>query len=543
MRVIMTRITVRRIAAVAAVLGLVAWDAAAWGPRARKALGKTSMQLISRTHRDVFGTPDNWHDGDVIRGITDFWDVFDTETSPRTDAQAVALIGNEIQLLREARKHSSIAYFSYRMGALAGLVGEVMLPFGNPATQAEERLKRQIEDDIDERVESFLFKPNGNRRLHFVRLPKDYFRKARTFYDDAATIIAHDYAKGDGYDGYMRQGAEVFFGKAVEAIGDVWHTVLEPPAEDETVPSPQALTWYYVDEIDYLLTVKGNLAAADRAYDVFVDVNPGIVTAYEEVGDRFYAAGEEERGVKEWEKALRLHGPRHREVTKKLADHYLRKGRALLQLASSEEGKKTRDSNLQSALYALTKALEYDQANPEAAELHNETMNQIAERELLRQIAIDCISKAERMIQSAEASEKSGSLAGALADYNHALTVLDAKEIDEFPAQAEAAEESRTKVANAIREITDDLLNEASQAIATGDDHLSADRFDQAIQSYRNVETILAAIVDEQYDAEKRELIDQANEKINQVQIEKQRYQQRQQAATGGPPAGAGGGG
>ncbi len=85
-------------------------------------------------------------------------------------------------------------------------------------------------------------------------------------------------------------------------------------------------TWYFVDEIEYLLLTKKNPQAAERAYENFHKVVQSDPEAYERIGDSYAAFGGEEgtdRGVREWQNAHSMAGANRANVAAKLNKYYL----------------------------------------------------------------------------------------------------------------------------------------------------------------------------------------------------------------------------
>ena len=172
-------------------------------------------------------------------------------------------------------------------------------------------------------------------------------------------MIVDDYARGKGYDGFLKAGGNTLFARAIQSVADVWFTVLRIEGDpSQKAPSPTVVAWYLVDEMRYLLMEKDNLRQAIVTYGNFEKVNPGITDAYEKVGDLLYASGSDEaqgRAIREWERAYDSSGSDRRRIGKKLADHYVRVGEKYLEKASKPTA--TTDNELTSGLNAFNRAL------------------------------------------------------------------------------------------------------------------------------------------------------------------------------------------
>src|SRR5690606_12411056 len=168
------------------------------------------------------------------------------------------------------------------------------------------------------------------------------FHELLSPYEDAHKLIALDYRQGQDFNGYMRNGSDLFFQNSVQAISDVWFTVLRSQGDvTDAPPSDKAVTWYYVDEIDYLLNERNNVREAERVYRILAEENPGIAAAYEKVGDIFYNYAREDmktRGVQVWMVALDdAAGAERRRINSKLAGHYLDAGKTAFDMAGKPD--------------------------------------------------------------------------------------------------------------------------------------------------------------------------------------------------------------
>jgi tetratricopeptide (TPR) repeat protein len=351
-------------------------------------------------------------------------------------------------------------------------------------------------------------------------------------------MIANDYATGEGYQGILREAGPAYFQRAVEAVADAWHTVLtQHAAGDAPPPSAEAVTWYFVGEIAYLLGSKKNVSQADMTYENFTRTNPGIMKAYEKVGDLFYEFGTPdtiERGVHEWQIAVQAVGPERQQVAKKLADYYIALGEAYLKRASEPQSE---DTNLPDAMNNFSKALEYDVTNEVAAKRLKETNTAIYERRERQEFYLGTLASADAVMARAQRSAMTNDFVGAIVIYGKATDMYNvvAEKQDEFGDLKKTAKEHIKDIKKNVRDIVTKVLETAQGSMDSGDAAVEQRNFDAGVEAYRLVETIVSVVPDDDPMAnQKKELIDTAQKKINEAKrlkdsyLEEQRTQEQQ---------------
>lgn len=523
----MTSVRARLAACGALVLGLLATEAYAWGPAAQRAIARAAMQRVEEKYPRVFESGNQRYDSDVIAGASDGAERLVEAMNIRTDRDAMEAIGNQILLLREVRKYGVGSYFAYRMGLLSAIVSDVLLPYALDPSEGASEIRAQIERDIDQHVTRFHYK--ADRRLQVVRNVPQYLDSYRPFHRDARNIIAEDYRSGKGYSGYLSNAAQSFFQEAIQASADVWFTILRAPdGAPEPQPSPETVAWYFVNEMEYLLKVKRNVAEASKKYALLERVNASNPRLYEQVGDLFYAYGSKsqnpelcERGVQEWENALNMPGADRRRLADKLAGHYLEVGKSQAEAARQPGGYK----RITDALASFSRSLEYAHENTEAERLLSET------RELKRQLdeALETqtrfINSAEQVFRQAEQSERVQDYANAITWYNSSHDLFG-KVNNQFPELQEAAAKRMGDIKLRINTIKEEALKRGKEVIAKGDEEREAKRFDEAVDIYSSVAQVLSPITDEPtspFGKRRDELIAEAENKIRQTEDDKKR--------------------
>ncbi len=534
---------ITRVAIGTVLLGtLLTVDAAAWGPRAQRALSGMALQLIKGEYASVFrpsGVTGSNYERDVLRGCQDGWAIL-KETNPlNSNRDTVQAIGIQIELLREARNYGPSSYFAYRMGVVAALTADVMVPYGFTWTDAETKLQKQINKDIDAHLDAFFF-PVQDKQLQFIRGVQGYFAEERAFYADDKRIIADDYRRGNGFNGFLKKGAQAYFTRSVNAIADVWHTILRVEGDSTQVaPSHSVLTQYFVDEIAYLLEIKKNSKRAEKSYENLVSVNPGLASAYEKVGDLYYEFGGETgkaRGVREWHIAFNLGGTERNRVAGKLSVHYLQEGKSFLAKATRPDAE---DTDLPDALRAFEQALEVDRGSEEVADLIQKTNVAIVERNERFEMTVNIIAAGEKVCEEGDKAKTNGEYSRSIASYRQAISTFEGVS-DEFKEQDKKAKENVRRLKKKITDVVHEVLDKASDAIDEGDKRKEENRFEDAIAAYNKVAMIVEVIPEDLDNTsllnDKKEIVQTSLKKVDEAKTAKLRYEQAMQAqeAAGG---------
>ena len=538
---------------------LLSYDAAAWGARSQKAIAGTTIQVIRRTYASAFKTEDVSYDEDVLRGANGDLNILNNGNPFVREEDAIIAVENGIRLLREVRKYGFGSYFSYRMGLLGALAADLVLPYSVDTTAQGQRIREQMEPDIDAALDRFSF-TSEIPKIKYIRDAEIYFGERRAFFADSKRMIADDYLHGKGFDGYLKEGAQVFFTRAVTSVADVWNTVLHIEGEvGDVAPSEKMVISYLLSEIQYLLQEKKNFNQALKSYANFELVAKYAPEAYDKVGDLFYAfetEGAKERGVREWRIAYDMPSADRRTIGKKLSEHYVRAGEALLAAAQRPGAS---DQDLPNALNAFTQALDFDQTSNAAAQRINEANVAIKERKERRAINVNFIASAEKVkVQAEKARVKGDALRGterveemanflnlAIITYTQAIGVYEAID-DEFTDQSSVRKQSVTEIGKSITDIINQVLDAASDEIDKGDKAVTAHHYEDATASYERVPNIVSAIPGDEtttHGKEKKEIITKANDKITATEKAKRNYEEQQRQtkalAETGPAKGA----
>lgn len=509
-------------------------DAYAWGPRAMRSITAMSLQVITDSFPNTFrpgGIVGPNFERDVMAGASAGWQVLTPSVPLNSDEEVIEAIAAQILLLRDVQNYGPTAYFAYRMGVLASLTAHAMLPYGFTWSEAEHDLRRQIISDIESHIDKYGFESIQENRI-FIRDPKSYFSQKRSYQEDDKRLIAHDYKTGLNYNGFLKQGGRAYYLRAVAAVADVWYTVLQNNINVEdfilTKPSPRTLTWYFVDEMEYLLNEKQNMTQVEKVYVNFEEVNPGIMEAYERLGDIFYASEDENiklRGVAEWKKAYDFGDADRRRIGTKLSRHYMKEGKFYLDRSSQPIAEET---DLNNALQAFMNALDYDRSSDEAAKYIQNTNVAIRERNERLEVTLSIIATGERVHEEANRFREAQDFANAISTYRQAIGFFEAVD-DEFKVHANTATENIRRLRREITDVINEVLDAASQAIDDGDQARDKKQFDEAIGNYQRVPSVVAVIPADESPTVAREVQDVialSEKKIEEARVEKLRYEQ-----------------
>lgn len=509
----------------------------AWGPEGRQAISMAALQLARRKAPDAFLAGETSYEADMLRGAVDGVDVIRDQVPLNNDFQAVDAIYSQIQILRDARRRGAGSHFAYRMGVLSALVSEVMLPYGLIFDEDDRPMRNQVVADLEERVSSYYFSAN-KYDYHYVRSTKLYFDEKRVFQREDRILLAGDYESGRGQRGFLSEAGPVYFQRAVDAVADVWYTVLRIEGDAmDVIPSNRQMAKYYIDEVGYLLSVKKNMEYAGRAYRMFSEVNPGFGTAYVEIGDLYYGFGEGEgmaRGVEEWKIAQRIPGDPRRMASQRLSKHYIGEGETFFRKSAGPESE---ESDLTDALRAFQFALEYDRTNQVAAKRISETSVAISERREQFDLQQKFIENAMGIIKHAERSRMEKDFGGALTSYNQALMLVESVSAD-FKDLHMAARDTSSDVKKELKSVVTEVIGAANESIEKGDNAMLSSNYDDAIKFYSAVRTIVSVIPGERgsINAQRRnELVETAETQIDEAELQRKRQEERKRTKDAPP--------
>jgi hypothetical protein len=472
----------------------LAESASAWGPEAKRRLVLSSLSIVRQTVPRAVTSETTAYDADVLRGMEDGWAAIAERLPITNEQQAVDAISYELDTLKRALPHGAGSHFAYRMGVLAALTADAMLPYGIVFSSKDEKLSEQLKADIDKRAARLKFIPKI-RTVRFIHATSAYYQEYRREIEGDKNIIRDDYGRGNGYNGYMNQAAQTYYQRTIEAIVDVWYTIFTPERRQAVIPpSNRTMTYYYIDEIEYLLNEKENFDFANRSYTLYEQFNPDLKETHLNIGDLYYNYGVEQdfrqsvqRGVDEWKKAQTNSGKQRQLASERLSDHFISDGDSLFKRARSPIGQ---ESDYTDALNAFRLALEYNRTNPLAADRISETSKIIQQRREDYELQQDLINSSMIIMKEAERSLVAQDYGSALSAYNQSLNLLSTI-TDQFSDLQLTAKDTANTINKEVKRVINDIFDAANLNIDEGDTHGFNAQWDEAIKAYQRAKVMI----------------------------------------------------
>ncbi len=521
------------VVAVALAAAVFSGDAFAWGPRAQRAITGTSIQVVSRSIKDAYKTTSANYEEDVIKGALAGPSALRDAVGLNSETRATHRIEAEMQLLNYVRNSATGSYFAYRIGVLSSLISDLYLPYMWDTSLDGRKLAAQVNTEIDEHLDNFTYVPLREKPL-VIRELRPYLAASRRYMADAALMIQTDYSRGDAYEGYLRNGgAQNAFNAAVQGVSDITYTIMQTEQDlGYLKPSDETLTWFFVDNIEYLLKEKKNAKAADAIYSHFAKVNKGLYSAYEQIGDMYYEFGDKDRAVNEWKLALESRGADRPRIVRKIANYYIEKGKELAASASNPDAP---SNALQQALVFFERAMEIDRGNETAARSIQETRVEQKRRDEREQTDREIVSAGETALAEANTLMAQQKYGDALNVYQKAMALFD-NVSSEFKAQREQAEAGKKDATGNIRKAITEIIQQGQSLIEEGDrkveEATKEEDFEAAKRIFQSAQAVLKYIPDSQSSAQvasRDESIALAKTKLEQVDAEKEKWKEDQE--------------
>ncbi|HOQ91286.1 MAG TPA: hypothetical protein PLX03_14175, partial [Candidatus Hydrogenedentes bacterium] len=117
----------------ALVLLLTGQSALAWNSRAMQAIAGMGLQMLKNDYPNTFrpgGVAGPNFERDVIQGAAAGWKILQDAYPMANENELIQAVGAEIVLLREVRNYGPTSYYAYRLGVLAALVADAVVPLG-----------------------------------------------------------------------------------------------------------------------------------------------------------------------------------------------------------------------------------------------------------------------------------------------------------------------------------------------------------------------------------------------------------------------------
>jgi tetratricopeptide (TPR) repeat protein len=436
-----TKVLAIFVIAVLVVFEVQTGGAHAWGPRAREGIAHTSIRVVS----PMLGAVLREYEDEIIAGAT----VSEQKLLERFPhygfEDPILAVDAEIDLLRAAKVSGFSPYLAYRLGVLGQLVAAMNQPFfAVPGSKSDRRLKERYEADAESFASGI---PYESANREYVVDVRSYFDQRREYLKDAEALIASDYKSGAGFTGYAKRSLNVIFSNAVNAVADVWYTVLgEAPVPTRAPVRVVSLRDYYVDAIGfYLQRDKDERAGAQLE----LLENTGTLDAdtLKKVADKYFGNARYDRAISMYRTVLEK-DPRRADVRKRISDYFFSEGLALLEQRKYGEAEQAFDQVLQT-----------DVGRGDAREKKLEAAKLLAERQDRLAVAKQRVEDAERKAESAARAEAQRKFAEAVALYRQANSMY-VQVSTEFEEEFLAAEEASRRIEAKIQRLKDQLVEE-----------------------------------------------------------------------------------
>jgi len=299
-----------------------AQPALAWGPKTQIAVATTALSLLAKQSN----TPFTRLRAAVQEGASLNEDAL-ARMFPEFASNPVAAVEGEMFLLQAVGTQKVDAYFAFRMGALAKVVSRLT----EPLQDADPNYRNLYYTDVESAIGSVELTPEPRQIVD----PKAYFERMRRAASTNNDLIVREYQNGRGFAGVARQQLGRDASRSVNAIADVWYTIMTGASARGTV-SQDRLANYVLDSYAFVIR-RNNTAEIDAADERLSALLPKTAELSIKIGDLYYEAQMMERAMKEYTAARAL-APDRRDVVEKLANYYMALGE------KAEEGAKLEDA-------------------------------------------------------------------------------------------------------------------------------------------------------------------------------------------------------
>jgi len=444
----------------------------AWGPVTEQAIVTTAVHVLSRE-----GTVNLTKlQKDVRNGATAPLDVV-AKLYPGLASGPVRAIESEMYVLQRVRGPVLDPYFAYRLGMVGRLVAQITAPLVD-----ESPVRRDpYYADVDAVIGRVHLKPSARQAVD----PVPYFERAQHLANSHKEMIVNDYSSGVGFDGVAKAALDVDASHSVDAVADVWHTILTGSAAHGTISDSQ-IREYVVAAMGFYCS-RGNETEIEAHYRRLSELTPVTPEMAKRIGDMFYEVGLYERAIREYQAVL-AQDPRRKDVVEKIAAYYVQTGDAMAE-----------DKRLEQAHEAYARAAQANPLHPSAEGKRLQTQARIAERDArlgkMRKNLEDAAkleSQAEELTLEASYAEAFGVLKQAQALYEEVT--------DEFMVEFQAAEAGLLGISDRLTQLRDKLIENAQRL--SGSSFVFEARRMGANTPKSLDEQALRALAAHQYDAE-----------------------------------------
>jgi len=426
---------------VCAILGiLVTTSAVAWGPKTQLSIVTTALHLLSKDGN----IPLDRLERDLQMGAVIPMESL-RNTYPSLDLDPISALEPEIFLLQAVRSDRVDPYFAYRLGVLGKLVAEAT----SPMRSVDPTYRNLYFADVDRRIETVTLKMGPRQVVD----PKAYFPlliEQANVHNDA---IQRDYQAALGFGGLAGSLLAEDASRSVNAIADVWHTILSRRTQMGGVSEKQR-QGYVLDAYAFYIPRRNpaEIEAADARLATLAKRTPEMNI---QIGDLFYRAEFYDHAMAAYREALAA-APEQRNVIEKIANYYVERGAAAL-----------KQRQLESALEAFQAALDADPMHPTAERERLQVAAMIAAREARLAAARDALERAKGAQNLAEQEAMNGRYAESFSLFRQATDAYQ-EVTDEFPTERQQSERGLNDVRYRMQQLKEDLMANARSFSGSG---------------------------------------------------------------------------
>ena len=263
---------------------------------------------------------------------------------PLFNVDQVGAIQREMVLLESLRGGRIDPYYAFRLGALGRMVADATAPLAAGGGSLRDRYYKDVEAAINRASLEM-----GPRK---VVDPRPYFNFVQSQASMNDQTIEIEYRAGTGFGGIARAALPADASRSVNAIADVWYTVLTSRAAAFDQPEA-AKREYILGAVAFYIKQK-NIAEVEASYATAEEQGLMDTNLRKAMGDLFFDNGLYDRSIVEYQKILTSDANR-RDVIVRVAQYY--------EITGDDAAKLDK---LEAARDAYAKALEADKLHPDA---------------------------------------------------------------------------------------------------------------------------------------------------------------------------------
>ena len=419
---------------------LAASPARAWGTRTQFAAIDTALRVLAKE----VNIPLDRREKEVKTGAG-LPNEKISELYVGLDGNPIGALETEMKLLAHVQQGTVDAYLAYRLGVIAKVVADLT----SPMQKVVPAYRNLYFSDVEKHIHDTQLQIRRRRSV----APEEYFPPILAEIDVQNLIIEQEYEDGPGFQGTAILSLPRDFSRTVNAITDVWFTILTNAGGRRAVSQSQ-LRSYVIDAYRFYIHRgnKAELNAVRGRLDGLMEMEPDVLVL---IGDLYYRAGMVERAVNTYQRARAL-APGRRDVIEKIAAYYAQQAEDALA-----------DLKLEDALYAYDRAIEADPLHPNAEERRLSVAKLIAERDGRQAVDQEYLREGDDRRDRASRQAAAGEYSAAIRELSQAAEAYSLIS-DEFPLERERKKRALRDISQRIRELKQSLMIEAKKFSGKG---------------------------------------------------------------------------